>query len=64
MSETSPKPSVTEPAASTPSAMSLPHPCAEGEALQLQRRFRLAGSGMASRELQSAILAFLQQKGT
>jgi hypothetical protein len=44
--------------------MPLPHPGAEGEALQLQRRFRLAGSGMASRELQSAILAFLQQKGT
>jgi hypothetical protein len=64
MNETPPKPPVTEPTVSPPSAMPLPHPDAEGEALKLQRRFRLAGSGMASRELQSAIMAFLQQRGT
>lgn len=61
MSDT-PRPMVTETMAVHPNVAPVARSDFDNESLKVQRRFRLSGNGAASRALQSAILAFLQQK--
>ena len=63
MNDTPPRPLVTEAAAAQPNVAPAPKSDSDNEALAVQRRFRLAGSGMASRTLQTAILALPAAKG-
>lgn len=62
MSETSPRPLVTEPVATQPNVAPVARPDSDNDSLKVQRRFRLSGNGAASRALQSAIVAFLEQR--
>ncbi|MDR7305059.1 hypothetical protein [Rhodoferax saidenbachensis] len=62
MSETSPRPVVTETMMVQPNVAHAALSDSDNETLKVQRRFRLSGNGPASRALQVAVLAFLKQK--
>jgi hypothetical protein len=64
MNSTSPQPLSAESEEPPPNGAPVTPLTSESETVEVQRRFRLAGSGMASRELQSAIMTFLHQRGS